>query len=541
MSEIRDLANKSSFRNFPSFIAFDAHFPEKISKQLCDFANNVALKDSRYVVVQKKGKHKFGYCTHCHSEYQTPNWKHKETVKCPSCKSKCQVRSAGMGRKKMFDKAAFVWYEKSRVNPQAITARIIKVARDYSEEYRDVQTGFNCRDMYLFEPGKTRYFHLDWSGNWIEQSRVYSAFDRFLGGGGFYQAPWDKFLSISNIKRAVKGTPFQYSTWEEYTSYENPRYVSDMVEFFDLYAKYPCIEYLTKCGFRSIVEAKLYRMPTFGAINWRGKTIQKVLRLNKQELHELRTSGLQFKPSHLRYYQKQRTAGGKNSLAEAFILSELDDAYYSIKFLDILKIMTRHEAVQYMLKQLRKGKYERASSVLLDWLDYQNQCKTLGMRLSKHNYLFPNDLHEAHKKNTARIKLKNDKPLNDKLSKRLPDLEKYNFQHRGLFIRPATSTIELFEEGKALDNCLGDYSRRYANGECEILFIRKVNSPEKAFFAIQLEKNKVVQCRGYDNCEMTPEVRSFVNAFISKKLLTKKQTRIDMTGIQPANRMEVVV
>ena len=58
------------------------------------------------------------------------------------------------------------------------------------------------------------------------------------------------YCSRDSIKKAVKGTPFQYSTYDSYID-------GDMVKFFSLYARYPCVEYLTKFGMSELVEAKL--------------------------------------------------------------------------------------------------------------------------------------------------------------------------------------------------------------------------------------------------------------------------------------------
>lgn len=35
-----------------------------------------------------------------------------------------------------------------------------------------------------------------------------------------------------------------------------------------------------------------------------------------------------------------------------------------------------------------------------------------------------------------------------------------------------------------------------------------------------------MQCRGFKNCNMTPEVKSFVDKFVETKLVIKKQKRV---------------
>lgn len=48
-----------------------------------------------------------------------------------------------------------------------------------------------------------------------------------------------------------------------------------------------------------------------------------------------------------------------------------------------------------------------------------------------------------------------------------------------------------------------------------IFFIRLEADPEKPFYTLEW-KGRVVQCRGFKNCDMTPEVKAFVKAFEQK-------------------------
>lgn len=507
------------------FEEFKAHFPEKISKSLVNYVTNTALKKSRYLFIKTMGNIQNAYCTHCEKvHYPSVRLKHKQEkrVRCPHCKSMCEVRSGGMSRKYMEDRAVLVWYEKSQKSSQAITARVIVVRRDYSGDFRKVQTEYNCMYMYLFEPGRSFYFE-----HGRKRVNVTSAFDNHFGGYG----TWPRFRSDNNIRQAVKGTPFQYSTWEAYRKYDNRSYVSDMVEFFDLASRYPCIEYLTKSGMQKMVWAKLYRYPTFGAIYWNGKTLTKVLRLTKQEIREIKESGLEFSPHQLRFYQKQKNRLSIGVL-DAFVLADVENSYYRDYYDAILKLAPEKDIIKYILKQIRKGHYSKASTVLTDWNDYWKQCRELGMN-DNEKYLFPNDLHKEHLKLTRRVKLKQNKQVNLKIKERLPELQKYTFEWRGLMIRPAKSSIELFIEGKALNHCVGSYSKNYADGMVNIFLIRKVNEPDTPFFTLESRGDQIIQCRGFENCGMSETVSRFVEKFRKQRLipLNMKRTQLTKAGV----------
>ncbi|AYB47681.1 PcfJ domain-containing protein [Paenibacillus lautus] len=511
---------------------FKAHFPEKISAQLERYVTDTVLKESRYLFIKTVAKVQFAYCTHCKKQHRPlERLRHKqvELAICPNCKSKCGVRSAGIGRKFMCDTAVLVWYEKSVQDNQAITARVISVYRDYSGDFKEVITKYNSSHMYLFQPGNSTYF----SYSMKQPKKLRSAFD-----GEYKYGSWKKHMSVKNIRQAVQGTPFQYCTWEQYTKYDNGAYISDMTEFFDLAARYPCIEYLTKSGFSSMVWAKLYRDKTYGAINWNGKTIFDVLRLNKVELNEIRKSGLEVSHQALRTYQKNRKKDMGLGVVESILAADLEMPIYQDYLKELLRLTTEKAIYKYVLKQIRNhgDHYKRAANVITDWRDYRLDCLELNIDIREDKNLFPNDLHEAHDKLRKQIKMKADEALNKKVAKRVSILESFRFEKYGLILRPAASTIELFDEGKMLKHCVGRYSERYATGYCDIFFIRKAEEPDKPFYTLEIQKGKIVQCRGFKNSDMTHEVVAFVKAFVKEKLTKKKKSRI-----KPNSRQEVAV
>lgn len=500
---------KDSVKDFEQFMQ---HFPKQISRQLERFVTNTVLKQSRYLFIKTTKGIQSAYCTHCNLQhYPEVKLKHKqnEAAKCPHCKSSCSVRSAGMGRKYMFDTAILIWYEKSQIDNQAIVARVLTVSRDYHLDYMNVKTHYAQEQLYLFRAGEA----LQYQPNGIGRASVFSKFDQYSGSTR-------KFVDTANIRKAVKGTAFQYSTWERYTTWGNPYYVSDMVEFFDLAARYPCVEYLTKAGFEKYVRTKLSKDQTFGALNWEGKTLLKVLRLSKTELRDIKAAG-GFSLKELKCYQALRNKGILLKPDEVKkIAPGYNDMYYKIA-----KTFTdEHSIIKYILKQVRKGKYTTSTTVLSDWRDYRGECEQLGMSLKEERYLFPNDLHEAHLQLSKRIKIKHDAALNEQIAKRLDELAKRNYAEGGFFIRPAASSVELFEEGKRLNHCVGQYAKSYAEGKTDIYVIRRAERPEVPLCTVEIKNNKIIQARGFEN-HPVPAIKKFIDSFVTTKLTKTKSNR----------------
>ncbi len=504
--------------------SFNAHFPSKISEDLVEFVTNSVLLESRYLFFKTILGLQYAHCTHCNKHHRSEiKLKHKQEQKviCPNCRSSCKVRAAGISRKYMTDKAVLVWYEKSVANSEAITARVIEVRRDYSVTYENVQTMYNVSHMYLFEPGKSEH--------WNYRSKcktAYSGFDKSYGSGS-----WVRFVSLDNILQAVKDTPFQYSTWEGYTKFDNIYYVSDMVEFFDLAARYPCVEYLTKLGFSKIIRNRMHGASTMNAINWRGKTIEKVLRLDKSDIRDLRTCGLEYGPSELLYLQRIRRQGKTYTAWEAYYLSRIDTEYYASSIFEATSAYASKDEVRaYLLKQFQRKQSRGITTVASDYRDYLHQCEELGMSIAERRYLFPNNLHEAHQKATKKVKYKKDKELNMKIEGLYLKLQKqYFFQTDNFLIRPIKNATEIFNEAKSLSHCVGSYAGRHAAGEVAILVVRRKTEPDVPFYTAEIDGKTIRQCRGLKNCAMTDDVDKFISDFAESKL--KKQPGKHMRGV----------
>lgn len=510
-------------------VEFFAHFDQTIHQEIVDFANNTALLSSRYLFVERRGKQQYGYCTHCHTEYVTGYGagylSHGQSWQCMKCKSLVLVKASGRGRGKLIDEAYFVWYQKSLTNPKAIVARGLHVMRDYRQDYRRVETRFSTVALYVFEPGvgatMARY---EWEAVWSWPKSVRSEMSNSMQFKNCH-------LAVESVVPAVQGTPFQYSMWSQYTSQS-----ADLVKFFELAAKYPCVEYLTKLGFRAVVDAKVCGYNTHGAVNWRGKTIEKVLRLTKTEINAARSVSFPIDHLTLHSYRYHKRLGLDPSFEDASVLEELSAGYYHEVVFKCLDVASPAEISRYVLKQLRRSdhQYRDAHNVLSAWVDYCGECRVLGMDLTHDHVRFPNNLYTTHQKTTVKIKIKADESLNKKIAERFKKLQSYTFEFDGLFIRPAVDTIELFNEGKTLHHCVGSYSKNYASGQSDLFVVRRVEEPDTSYYTVEVIDKQIRQAYGMNNTRPTPEVQLFLDTFVAERLTKKKRNnrvRVSSEGV----------
>lgn len=495
-----------------------AHFPNTVSEALVEYARDVAFLKSRYLFVWRVTDVQMAYCTHCKTEFPLgagqASFKHNEKTNCLSCQSECVVKSHGRGRKHLIDSAYVVWYEKSVLSPNAIVARAMYAYRDYSKDYRETETMFTTEAIYLFEPGSGgRQLRRDWNGNWTEMKSVSSYVIPRVRTYSFFASSAEAFCSQDSIERAVKGTPLQYSMWREYEDES-----MDFVKFFDLAAKYPCVEYLTKMGLCNLVAGKLKEVQTYGAVNWRGKTINKVLRMPRADVRELVKLGEKVGFTTLKSYHFWRKLGWDVTPLEAHVLRDVTDGYHW-KMLSEDKTHSPVDIAKYLLKQMKRPdapkRYNRASYVLTEWRDTLRNCQELGLDITKPNIQFPTNLAAMHDKVTLRVKMKRDEEVNRLIQETAATLADFGwpFTDGQFIIRPANDSIELFNEGKALNTCVGGYANKYASGQCIIFFVRLASDPETPYCTVEVVGKKIVQARGYKNSEPEAPVQAFLKRF----------------------------
>jgi len=498
------------------------HFSEEVSEDIKKYAIDDALKFSRYMFIEKRGKQQFGYCTHCKAEFKTEGLRHNEETFCPSCSSKVTVHSSGMGRKYMVDNVYFVYYEKSIKDPNVLIARGIQVERDYRFDYHNIKTQYLLRAMYIFDSVNHKSTMLKqsyYSGFYEQKNSIFSLM------GPMEQRGARVCYSRESIEKAVKGTPFKYSTWENY-------YHKDMTDFFNLYTKYPCIEYLTKEGCEWLVEKKLDNHPTYRTVNWRGKTIFKILKLNKLDLKQIKAKKLTITFSFLKVLQDAKKRNWNLTIEETVNVAEEYLNYYDA-LLETLEYSSMKKLLNYFSKQYKNDigtkkekHYYRESSVLTTFRDYIKDCLVLDMDILKDQVIFPKDIYTAHQNTIKQIKMQKDKKLDFLIKDRVEFLKKYIFQNCGLMIRAAQSTGELINEGKALTHCVGSYADRYAKGETNILFIRKVSEPDKPYYTIEIKNGNIEQIHGKNNRSASEDVSDFIEVFKAQVLNKKTKTKV---------------
>jgi tRNA/tmRNA/rRNA uracil-C5-methylase (TrmA/RlmC/RlmD family) len=111
--------------------------------------------------------------------------------------------------------------------------------------------------------------------------------------------------------------------------------------------------------------------------------------------------------------------------------------------------------------------------------------------------------------------------------KRMIDIRnKYLFETKSFAIVIPNTTGEIIYEGQQLHHCVGTYVDRVIKGETVILFIREKETLDSPFYTMEVKNGKVVQVRGKNNCDMTTQVKQFVESFKRNRLLDESESEV---------------
>ena len=131
--------------------------------------------------------------------------------------------------------------------------------------------------------------------------------------------------------------------------------------------------------------------------------------------------------------------------------------------------------------------------------DYLRFAKMLGFDLKNNRYAFPKNLREEHNKLEKQYKIQSKTIIKKAIIKRGQELSVNKYQNNKFIILPARNLKELQDESKQQNNCVRTYAEKYANGTCDIYFMRDINERNKSLVTVEVKNNRVVQSRIKNN------------------------------------------
>lgn len=500
---------------------FMSYFTEDNEKEIYDFIEDVVFEERRFMFVNQATN--IGYCTHCKNDIKL-NFKanHNTECTCPVCGSYVTIKMTRYGRRSLQYEACFLRFNK--VDEDTVTATGYVATRDYSEDYRNYKTKYMPIGRYLFGKDINRMYYK--VTNWRFESFAY-------GEERMYR--WEErksickynidsygnipeYIDADSFQKAIAGTRFQYGPWKSAIARRAE------IGYLEQINRYPIIEQISKLNkFEEIAMCKVVGKSTGRVVNWRAKNVFKALKINRGELKEIQNSNAvkSVTSTFLEAYRTIRKDNKKVSIEEITDIAFLKNCTYRAE--RVSEVTKWEKLNKYLGKQIRIYEKETKGTLLVIWIDYIEECRKIGYKFNN-SILFPPKLMKAHDDAILLVKYKE----NEKYQKKIDDLkeqrEQLTFRYKDLFIRAALSQMEIIEEGEEMHHCVGGYSKRYSEGETNILFIRKVDDPDKSYFTVEIGNDyRVLQVRGKRNSNPTEDVEEFMEEYKKKLAILKEK------------------
>lgn len=507
---------EEKFQNyFSDFPAIYKELPALKTEPIIKWLKNEIFKE-RYLFYSKEKNQ--AICSNCGEVEMPPDVKHNGSGTCPKCKKPVKYKSMGIGKGKLEGKARILIFQRKG---KSVYATLNMIYADYKN--CTVELLKDCEAVYKF--------------NRQEQTGYYTTYSWYYGAGYWNQltnirvphrngiwtdAPVE--LYKANLKDAFKKTDLQYCQLAEQA---DEWYTGSFLKLVDLNAKFESIEKIHKVGLKNIIESKVMDRAGSAAVRWKKTNLKEILGIPISEIPKIREAA--FTMYNLQVYK----AAKKQNLNFTPEQSKKYE-YADIQSFKEYESSEKRKLLKYLNHQLKidSSKYYKFSSVLKDYQDYLIECEKLELDLKDKIIRFPKSLNEAHARTSAQIKAEANKIQQERIKKIAAKMRELNFREGDLQIRVAESAEEIILEGKLQGHCVGGYVGRVADGQTNIFFVRQIASPDTPYYTLELNKSKkLVQCRGIGNCNMTDEVKDFVDKWhqevvMGKKPKSKKQSKV---------------
>lgn len=410
------------------------------------------------------------FCTNCKHEFVSTK-KVNEEVRCPNCHNKYLIKRSNL---KCYEFKDYLSILDIVNNTFVISYFELKTIIDAQHEHhssvvefaREIPVRSYYREIFVNERvSKCQcYIYINHSGycdecKWRKYTRNYSLIDYSI-------------VFPNNIKRLLKNTEYKYSgIWDvaKHCSYiDLPQFITNIHDI-------PKIEYLSKM--------RLYNL-ALRTTEFRNKgTFQEIFGVSKDYYTFMRRYNITYKQLKILRLLKEKDIK-KIRYLEKFI--SYGDTTEDLE--EIANYISLDRFIKYSKKRHRKVE-------TYIYKDYLRFASLLGLDLKNNRYAFPKNLREEHDKLEQQYEIQSKKLIQKAIIKRSKKLLVNKYQNNKFIVLPARSLKDLQDESKQQHNCVRTYAEDYAEGNCDIYFMRDIKQPKKSLVTVEVKNNEIVQSR----------------------------------------------
>lgn len=457
---------KVKYRNIFKELDYYSYMPngwDEFVKKQAQFQN--------LIIKSNKGK---CHCTNCNHDF-TSNKKVNEHVKCPNCKNTYLIKRSNLRYYDFKDYLSILDYIDDTFVIRYFELKTI-IDAEHNSNYsvvefaREIPTNNYYRDVYVNDRVAKCQCHIyiyHHSGgyikpdNWRQYTRNYSLIDYSI-------------VFPDNIKDLLKDTEFKYSCiWD---LAKNSSYM-DLLHLIKNNSEYSLkrIELLAKMKLYNLA-LRAEEFPCTG-------TFQTIFGVSKDYYPFMKRNNITYRQLKILRLLQEKDI---NKIRYLEKYSSYGDSISDIE--EIANYISLNRFIKY-------SKMHRRNIKTYIYKDYLRFASLLGYDLKNNRYAFPNNLEEEHDRLEQQYEIQSQKIIQDAISRHGKALSKFQYQNKKFIILPAKSLKAMLDESKQQNNCVRTYAEKYAEGKCDIFFLRDVKKPKKSLVTVEVKNNKVVQSR----------------------------------------------
>lgn len=427
-------------------------------------------------------KESTGFCGKCGQEVKLDRRKQKITHNkrgiCPSCRKRITYKAAGR-QSHIEDSIKVVRFQKTNLGIAAIESLVVK--KSFAENKESVRIA--DRFIWFIEENYKLFNELAEESN--EEAYWYDTGAMNIGKARIYP---------KNLKQIIKGTWLSHSGIDVVASWKGKQEQYEMI--IENYMQNPQLELVIKANMRKLTR-QLWSYDRF--LN-KGTKLNEVLGLTKANMRKARDYDLGR--DEIRVLRND--PDGKLSNDEVIALANAGCHY--------LAALRTFTTIRKIANYTQKG---HDAGI---WVDYLKMAKDLGYNMKDKAVLFPRKLKVKHDDLAKIMKIQGDNIREKKYQQRIPELKAlYSYETSKYKIIVPESLKAIVDEGQNLHHCVGTYTEKVAEGETDILFIRKQGEEETSYYTMEVKNLEIIQYRGaYNNLHNNPvpkEIDQFVKQF----------------------------
>ena len=320
----------------------------------------------------------------------------------------------------------------------------------------------------------------------------------------------DKFrFSIFQLEFIGELDALKYTGFKEYVtermsvqSYNPLLTLQDMISYLRFQSMYPVIEQLCKRGFSTTLTDEIHHrlaQGNFLCIDFSGKKITDALAIPERLIKiYLKDNDSSFRLKHFQALYRIDENVREEDIDWIDLHGVYDEQIGAVIDESPMSIM---RVCEY-LEHVRINQCYEPKNAISDWRDYLKAAKTIEVDLTDNKAKYPSSLKREHDRAIAKQQVILDSKKEETFKAETEEYGRlYSHKDKNFMIIPPKDMKDLFEEGRKLNHCVGSYSDRIIQGNTCIMFVRKVEEPDKPYFTIEISRGgrHIVQLRANSN------------------------------------------